>query len=74
MAQSGVVAPNDNLVTDRIPPIPASVAALARRYNESRAVVFWDWHPTRPEMLISTRFDDGGHERPRSAAQARPSR
>ena len=28
------------------------------RYTESRAAGFQDWHPTRPEMLITTRFGD----------------
>jgi hypothetical protein len=28
------------------------------RYTEARAAAFQDWHPTRPEMLITTRFGD----------------
>ena len=28
------------------------------RYTESRAAGLQDWHPTRPEMLITTRFGD----------------
>ncbi len=57
-AQVGVVAPNENLVTDGIPPLPAAVAEAARRYGELRAAAFWDWHPTRREILIGTRFAD----------------
>src|SRR5260370_9453725 len=58
LAQSGVVAPNDNLVADGLPPVPAAIAAAARPYSEFRAAGFWDWHPTRREMIIGTRFAD----------------
>jgi dipeptidyl aminopeptidase/acylaminoacyl peptidase len=58
VAQSAVVTPGDNLVTDGIPAIPASLAEAARRYGEARAAVFWDWHPTKRSMLIGTRFGD----------------
>ncbi|HEX4629122.1 MAG TPA: hypothetical protein VH137_10055, partial [Gemmatimonadales bacterium] len=54
LAQSSVVAPNENLVRDGIPPIPTAVAEAAGRYGEVRAAAFWDWHPTRREMIIST--------------------
>jgi len=58
LAQSGVVAPNDNLVADGLPPVPAAIAAAARPYSEFRTAGFWDWHPTRREMIIGTRFGD----------------
>src|SRR5256885_187489 len=58
LAQSGVVAPTDNLVTDGLPPVPAAIAEAARPYSEFRAAGFWDWHPTRREMIIGTRFGD----------------
>jgi dipeptidyl aminopeptidase/acylaminoacyl peptidase len=57
LAQS-VVPPNENLVTDGVPPIPATIAETARRYREFRTATFWDWHPTRREMIIGTRFGD----------------
>jgi dipeptidyl aminopeptidase/acylaminoacyl peptidase len=57
-AQSDVVTPSDNLVTDGLPPVPAAVARAARPYSEFRAAGFWDWHPTRREMIIGTRFGD----------------
>jgi dipeptidyl aminopeptidase/acylaminoacyl peptidase len=57
-AQTADVAPGDNLLTRGIPPIPAAIAAELRRYGEFRAAGFWDWHPTRREMLIGTRFAD----------------
>ncbi|HET7461164.1 MAG TPA: prolyl oligopeptidase family serine peptidase [Longimicrobium sp.] len=50
------IAPNENLVVDGIPPIPASLAAEVRRYTESRGASMTDWHPLRREMLIVTRF------------------
>jgi len=52
------LTPSDNLVVDGIPPIPAELAEQVSRYTESRAATFQDWHPTRPEMLITTRFGD----------------
>jgi len=52
------LTPSDNLVVDGIPPIPAELAEQVGRYTESRAATFQDWHPTRPEILITTRFGD----------------
>ncbi len=50
------IVPGDNLVVDGVPPIAAEVANQVRKYTESRAASFADWHPTKREMLISTRF------------------
>ena len=55
-AQGPVVAPTPNLVADGIPPIAAAIAADVRRYTEYRSANLVDWHPTRRELLISTRF------------------
>jgi dipeptidyl aminopeptidase/acylaminoacyl peptidase len=55
-AQEPVLAPGDNLVVQGVPAIPASLAAEVRRYTESRSAAFLDWHPTRRELLVSTRF------------------
>src|SRR5438105_12965707 len=57
LAQTGAAGP-ENLVTDGVPPIAARIADAARRYGEFRAADFWDWHPTRREMSIGTRFGD----------------
>jgi dipeptidyl aminopeptidase/acylaminoacyl peptidase len=57
-AQEAVVAPNENLVVEGIPPIPASLAEKADRYANFRSAAFLSWHPTRREMLIATRFGD----------------
>ena len=57
-AQSGEVVPNENLVVDGIPKIPATIAESVDRYSNFRAANLTSWHPTRREMLISTRFAD----------------
>lgn len=55
---SKTLTPSDNLVIDGIPPIPADLPERIGRYTESRAAGFADWHPTKREMLILTRFAD----------------
>ena len=57
-AQSGEVAPNENLVVEGVPKIPAALAEAVGRYSEFRSAGFTSWHPTRREMLIETRFAD----------------
>ncbi|HWP81711.1 MAG TPA: prolyl oligopeptidase family serine peptidase [Bacteroidota bacterium] len=57
-AQSDVILPSDNLVVDGIPPIPKAIADAVGRYTEFRSAGFQSWHPTKREMLISTRFGD----------------
>ncbi len=58
VAQNDIVEPNENLVAEGIPKIPASLAASVGRYSEFRSADFTSWHPTRREMLIETRFAD----------------
>jgi len=58
LAQSDEIAPNENLVAEGIPKIPASVAESVARYSEFRTAGFASWHPTRRQMLIETRFGD----------------
>ena len=55
-AQAADVKPPDSLVVEGVPPIPASLADAVGRYTEFRSAAFTSWHPTRREMLISTRF------------------
>jgi len=57
-AQSDEIVPNENLVAEGIPKIPASLAESVARYSEFRAAAFSSWHPTRREMLVQTRFAD----------------
>lgn len=52
------VQPNSALIVEGIPPVPSSIAQQADRYTQVRSAGFLDWHPTRREMLISTRFGD----------------
>lgn len=46
----------ENVVARGVPPIPASLATTVRKYTESRFASLADWHPSRREILISTRF------------------
>jgi dipeptidyl aminopeptidase/acylaminoacyl peptidase len=55
-AQDTYLTPADNLVVDGVPKIPASLAETAGRYGSYRSASLADWHPTKREMLISTRF------------------
>src|SRR5258707_7719302 len=55
-AQEPVIAPADNLIVDGVPKIPASLAETAGRYGAYRSASLADWHPTKREMLIATRF------------------
>jgi dipeptidyl aminopeptidase/acylaminoacyl peptidase len=56
LAQPPVITPSDNLVTDGIPAVPAELAEAVGRYTEFRSASLGSWHPTRREMLVSTRF------------------
>ncbi|MBI2619539.1 MAG: S9 family peptidase [Ignavibacteriales bacterium] len=56
--QEGVIPPGDNLVIDGVPPIPQSIADAVGRYTEFRAAGILSWHPTKAEMLVSTRFGE----------------
>src|SRR3954471_6141886 len=53
-----IIAPAETLVAEGIPPVPASLAERARAYTEYRTADLFDWHPTRREILIGTRFAD----------------
>src|SRR5438270_13346328 len=57
-AQPAVIKPGNNLVVENIPPVPAAIAEKANQYGEFRAAALQDWHPTKKEMLIGTRFAD----------------
>lgn len=50
--------PPESLIIDGVPSIPASLADQLTRYTESRAATLLNWHPTKREMLISTRFGE----------------
>jgi hypothetical protein len=40
----------------KLPSIPATLAETIGRYTENRDAFQTDWHPTRREMIIGTRF------------------
>jgi len=58
LGQTALIVPGDNLVVEGVPAIPATLAEEVRRYTEFRSAGFSGWHPTRREILISTRFGD----------------
>src|SRR6266566_10116555 len=58
LAQIETVPPNENLVVEGVPPIPASLAESVERYSNFRGASLTSWNPERREMLISTRFAD----------------
>lgn len=50
-----VLAPNEQLLTQNIPPIPMSLVRQVEKYTDFRGHGFVDWHPRRAEMLVSHR-------------------
>jgi dipeptidyl aminopeptidase/acylaminoacyl peptidase len=58
LAQSAAISPNENLVVEGVPPIPASLAETVERYSNFRGASLASWDPDRREMLIATRFAD----------------
>ena len=52
------IRPNENLVAEGIPKIPAEIAEKIGSYTEFRSAGFTSWHPLKREMLVSTRFGD----------------
>ena len=57
-AQEASVKPNDALILENIPPIPASIAERAARYTDYRTATIYGWNPQKRELLIGTRFAD----------------
>ena len=58
LAQSDEVVPNENLVAEGIPKIPAALAETVDRYTNFRGATLKSWDPVKREMLIGTRFAD----------------
>jgi dipeptidyl aminopeptidase/acylaminoacyl peptidase len=54
--KTAIIRPGDNLIVKNIPELSTEIATEVRRYTESRSASAVDWHPTRREMLITTRF------------------
>ncbi len=58
LAAQDTLVPGDNLVTLGIPKIPASLAKSVEKYTQFKSAAFSSWHPTKREMLVSTRAAD----------------
>ena len=54
-APVAVLAPNQHLHAEGIPPIPAAMVERVGRYTEFRPTSIIAWHPTRRAMLVSYR-------------------
>ena len=50
-----VMAPNENLLAQGIPPIPLALVERVARYTDFRGHGFVEWHPTRNELLVAHR-------------------
>lgn len=55
---SAAIKPADNLVVEGVPAIPQALVDELSYYTEGRAAGFFGWHPTKREMLVTTRFGD----------------
>jgi len=53
---TAVTNPPPAMRVEDVPPIPTKIVERVSRYVSSRAARMQSWHPTRREMLISTRF------------------
>jgi dipeptidyl aminopeptidase/acylaminoacyl peptidase len=54
--QEATVPAPESMVLENVPGIPATLAETIGRYTETRDAFQTDWHPTRREMIIGTRF------------------
>jgi dipeptidyl aminopeptidase/acylaminoacyl peptidase len=52
------ISPPSNLHSEGIPPVPTGLMEELEHYNDIRAAGLLDWHPSKREMLITTRFAD----------------
>ncbi|MEB3292974.1 MAG: S9 family peptidase [Synechococcales bacterium] len=53
-----ILRPGENLVVEGLPPVPQTLVESVSHYTNFRSATLASWHPTRREMLISTRFGD----------------
>lgn len=54
--KKNLVVPNENLITENIAEIPKELANQVKKYAESRGASVAEIHPTKNEIIISTRF------------------
>jgi len=57
-AQNATLPPNENLLAEGIPAVPAALADSVARYTNFRTASFASWNPASRQMLVSTRFAD----------------
>ncbi len=57
-ATAATLAVPGNLTADGLAPLQQPLFEEVARYNEARSATLEDWHPTRREILIGTRFGD----------------
>lgn len=54
--KKNIVVPNENLIAENIPEISKELANQVKRYSEARGASLMAIHPTKSEIIISTRF------------------
>lgn len=54
-----VLAPNANLMTQGIPPVPTSLVDQVAKYTDFRGHGLVDWHPTQREIVVAHRKAGG---------------
>ncbi len=54
--KKSLVLPNENLITENIPEITKELASQVKKYSEARGASVVAIHPTKNEIIISTRF------------------
>lgn len=55
-AQQANIPVGSNLTVDGIPALPLDLVSEVKNYTEARGASLVSWHPTKKEMLLSTRF------------------
>lgn len=55
-SQTNAIKVPENLVVENIPSINNSIVNEVKSYTESRGASFVAWHPSKKEMIITTRF------------------
>jgi dipeptidyl aminopeptidase/acylaminoacyl peptidase len=51
-----IIVPNENLIVENIPEISKELATKVKKYSEARGASLVALHPTKEEIIISTRF------------------
>lgn len=54
--KNNLVIPNENLITENIAGIPKELVNQVKKYSEARGASLAEIHPTKNEIIISTRF------------------